>query len=83
MTEFFTTLQPDECLEELLAYFQEKGYKAIAADDKYKVKLGITNDKGDLLNEAIVKVTKADHDKYAVEFQRISGDCMEFIKQYN
>lgn len=83
MTEFFTTENPDVVFEELLAYFQEKGYKAIAADDKYKIKLGITDDKANLINEATVKVTKADHEKYAVEFQRLSGDCMEFIKQYN
>jgi serine/threonine protein kinase len=38
-TEFFTTEVPDDILDELVGYFEEKGYKPEIAQDKYKLKV--------------------------------------------
>jgi serine/threonine protein kinase len=38
-TEFFTTECPDDILDELVGYFEEKGYKPEIAQDKYKLKV--------------------------------------------
>lgn len=38
-TEFFTTENPDDVLDELVGYFEEKKCKVQVAGDKYRVKV--------------------------------------------
>ena len=40
-TEFFTTELPEDILDELTGYFEEKGFKFQVAKDRYKVKVEI------------------------------------------
>lgn len=72
-TEFFTTTDPSEMLEELAGYFEEKGYKFQISKDKYKIKVLITIE-GDEPVEITVKILKAAPEKYCVEFNRTNGD---------
>ena len=72
-TEFFSTANPDELLEELAGYFAEKGYKFEIAKDKYKVKAEIMEEGAEPI-EITAKISKAAPEKYCVEFNRIAGD---------
>lgn len=83
VTQFFTTEEPNIVFEELQGYFAEKGYKVQASDDKYKIKVGITSEKGELLYEASVLISKVESGKFAVEFNRTQGDSLEFVKTFN
>jgi hypothetical protein len=80
-TEFFTTECPDTVLEEILGYFEEKGYRAQCAKDKYKIKAEILSEEQAPVDMTI-KILKADQDKYCVEFQRTNGDQLDFFKVY-
>lgn len=81
-TEFFTTEQPDIILQELEGYFEEKGYKVQVAKDKYKVKVEILSESQAPV-EMNIKITKADHEKFCVEFNKSGGDALDFFKHYN
>lgn len=83
VTQFFTTEEPELVLEELEGYFGEKGYKVQVSPDKYKLKVGITSEKGELLHEANVLISKVEQGKYAVEFKRTQGDALEFVNTFN
>jgi hypothetical protein len=78
-TEFFTTENPDIVLEELIGYFFDKGCKTIVADGKYKIKVQQSIYK-ELDLEYTIRILKATHDKYCVEFNRNGGDQLEFFK---
>ncbi len=81
-TEFFTTEAPEEVFEELLGYFEEKGYQVAAAADKYKLKVTqIISEEQDL--EYTIRILRAAPQKYCVEFNRNGGDQLEFFKQFN
>jgi hypothetical protein len=81
-TEFFTTCCPEETLDEITGYFEEKGYKVNVAQDKYKVKVTLPiSGESDL--EMCVRILKAAPEKYCVEFNRTGGDQLEFFKQFN
>lgn len=80
-TEFFTTECPDNILQEVLGYFEENGYTAKAADGKYKVKVEILSAEQAPVDMTI-KILKAGADKYCVEFQRTSGDQLDFFNVY-
>lgn len=80
-TEFFTTENPDEVLDEILGYFDEKGYKAACAKDKYKVKVEILSEEQAPV-DICIKIMKAAADKYCVEFIRTEGDQLDFLKVY-
>jgi len=80
-TEFFTTENPDEVLDEILGYFAEKGYKTACAKDKYKVKVEILSEEQAPV-DITIKISKAAADKYCVEFTRTSGDQLDFLKVF-
>lgn len=81
-TEFFTTELPDDILQELLGYCEEKGFKAQAAKDKYKVRVEIAQE-SQLPVELNIVVSKVAADKYCVEFKRVSGDSLDFFKLFD
>ncbi len=66
-TEFFTTESPENILDELLGYCDEKGYKCQAAEDKYKVKIEVLNEQQSPV-DMCVNIMKAAPEKYCVEF---------------
>lgn len=72
-TEFFTTENPDEVLDELVGYFEEKGFKVNIAKDKYKLKVTQPIDE-EFDVEFTVRILKAAAEKYCVEFNRNGGD---------
>ena len=76
-TEFFSTANPNELLNELAGYFEEKGYKFDIAKDKYKVKVAMIEGNDSI--EMTVKILKATPEKYCVEFNRTSGDQLLFF----
>lgn len=80
-TEFFTTEKPEVVLEEMLAYFEEKCFKAQVVKDKYKIKLEILSEEISPLNLTI-NILKAGSDKYCVDFQKTFGDKLDFYKIY-
>jgi len=81
-TEFFSNENPDILLSELAGYFEEKGQKFTMSDDKYKIKAAVLVEGLDPI-EMNIKILKAAHDKFCVEFNRTGGDQLEFFKQYN
>jgi hypothetical protein len=82
-TEFFTTELPDDILQEILGYCEEKGMKAVAAKDKYKVRVEGAAAEGGALVEASVVISKAGEGKYCVEFKKAAGDALDFFKLFN
>jgi len=80
-TEFFTTENPDDVLDELVGYFEEKGFKVNIAKDKYKLKVTQPIDE-EFDVEFTVRILKAAAEKYCVEFNRNGGDQLIFLNQF-
>lgn len=67
-TEFFTTENPDDILDELVGYFEEKKFKVLLAEDKYRVKVALPADQDQDSIEMNINIMKAGADKYCVDF---------------
>ena len=76
-TEFFTTEDPETLLAELAGYFEECGFKFEVADNKYKVKGTIIEENEEPI-AVTIKILKTDNGKFAVDFNRNSGDSLKF-----
>ena len=80
LTEFMTTQSPDDLLDELAGYFEERQAKYEIAKDKYKIKVQLVED--EQLLQMVVYILKADAGKYCVEFNRTCGDQLLFFKAF-
>jgi hypothetical protein len=80
-TEFFSTADPDTLINELIAYFEEKGHQIDVSKDKYKIKVNILIEGEEPITMAI-KILKAAPEKFCVEFTRTGGEQLQFFNQY-
>ena len=80
-TELFSTYDPDTLLGTLNEYAETMGASITLAKDKYKAKLSANTESGKV--DIKVRVLKVSEDKYCVEFNRVSGDQLDFFNAYN
>ena len=81
-TEFFSTFDAPTILSALEQFAQESGYTITVAKDKYKIKLQILLEEGEV--EMNAKILKVDDSKVCVEFSKVSGtDSIKFYEKFN
>lgn len=80
-TEIFSTYSPEELLGTIVDFAEKTGYKYQVADSKFKVKLEILEEGGEKV-EIQARISRVDKEKYCVEFNRISGDSLDFYQKF-
>lgn len=81
-TDLFSTHDPETLFDEIINFFDIKGFKYDVAKGRYKVKLQIIPEGGEQVDMTI-KVLKAADEKFVIDFQRTNGDQIKFFEQFN
>lgn len=90
-TEFFTTHHPDALVDEIGGYLQELHHVCVLDNKKYKFRVKFINPdpaekaEGAAEEEPLeftIKILNVDDKRHCVEFNRISGNQLQFFETY-
>lgn len=90
-TEFFTSHQPEALVDEIGGYLQELHHVCVLDAKKYKFRVKFINPEpaekaeGAAEEEPLeftIKILNVDDKRHCVEFNRISGNQLQFFETY-